>query len=102
MGDRRLRFLRNPGPQGAGAGNGQTQEESKQEVQVWPATDSKMRLTTAHHARPRKFPRYLLLAPCIFGALLIAAAILLNLYWPFSESAVRKELSSAASAAVSF
>jgi hypothetical protein len=61
-----------------------------------------MRLTTAHHARPRKFPRYLLLASCIFGALLIAAAILLDLYWPFSESAVRKELGSAASATVSF
>src|SRR5215469_7431236 len=101
MGDRRLRFLltrdpRVPGGQRTSTGRIQARGAS------WPARDSKMRLTTAHHARPRKFPRYLVLASCIFGALLVAAAILLDLYWPFSESAVRKELGSAASATVSF
>lgn len=61
-----------------------------------------MRLKTAYHARPPKFPTYLLLAACIFGALLVAAAILLDLYWPFSESKVRQELSDATAATVSF
>lgn len=61
-----------------------------------------MRLTTGHNGRPRKFPTYLLVTACIFGVLLIVAAILLHLYWPFSEAAVRKELGGAVSASVSF
>src|SRR5215831_7347228 len=102
MGNRRLRFLPSPRPEGTGAGNGRTQEESKQEAQVWPLTDSKMRLTPAHNHHPRKLRTYLVSAACVSGALLIAAAILLHLYWPFSESAVRKELGAATAATVRF
>ena len=102
MGDRPLRFLPSPRRKAAGSGNELTQEESKHEAQGCHATDSKMRLTTAHNARPRKFPRYLRLVAGILGVLLVAGAILLDLYWPFSESAVRQQLGSAVSATVSF
>src|SRR5215470_17839600 len=101
MGNHRLRFLPSLRPE-VQAGNGRTQEESKQEAQVWPVKDSKMRLTPAHHSRPRKFRTYLISALCVSAAILIAAAILFHLYWPFSESAVRKELGAAASATVRF
>jgi AsmA-like C-terminal region len=84
----------------AGAGNGTTQNESKEQAQVRPyAADFKMRLTFARNGIARKI---LLIGACVLAVLLITAAILLHIHWPFSESAVRRELGEAASADVTF
>jgi len=74
----------------------------KNRRQFGPAPDSKMRLIRARHGRLRKFSIYLLIAASIFGALSVSAVILVRVYWPFSEPAVRRSLEDATSATVSF
>ena len=49
-----------------------------------------------------KLSRTVLLVGVIVAAVLVAGIVVLHQYWPFTESAVRRELSSAASASVRF
>lgn len=48
------------------------------------------------------FRKTLTIAASVLAAALVTGAVLLHLYWPFTEAAVRRELGNAASAEVSF